>query len=137
MSGDYSFFYAQWFVVSGDCSLCFLCSVICGDWWLFALFCAQWFAVSGDCSFCFLCSVTCGEWWLFVLFLRSVIWGEWWLFVLFFVLSDLRWVVIAPFCFYWWNCNCCINWYFRNKTLFLWLKRPYFHFTDTGVYYPL
>ena len=33
----------------------------------------------------------------------------------------------------------CINWYFRNinKTLFLWLKRPYFHFTDTGVYYPL
>jgi hypothetical protein len=29
----------------------------------------------------------------------------------------------------------CINWYFRNKTLFLWLKRPYFHFTDTGVYY--
>jgi hypothetical protein len=31
----------------------------------------------------------------------------------------------------------CINWCFRNKTLFLWLKRPYFHFTDTGVYYPL
>jgi hypothetical protein len=31
----------------------------------------------------------------------------------------------------------CINWYFRIKTLFLWLKRPYFHFTDTGVYYPL
>ena len=31
----------------------------------------------------------------------------------------------------------CINWYFRNKTIFLWLKRPYFHFTDTGVYYPL
>jgi len=31
----------------------------------------------------------------------------------------------------------CINWYFRNKTLFLWLKRPYFHFTDIGVYYPL
>ena len=31
----------------------------------------------------------------------------------------------------------CINWYFRNKTPFLWLKRPYFHFTDTGVYYPL
>jgi hypothetical protein len=28
----------------------------------------------------------------------------------------------------------CINWYFHNKTLFLWLKRPYFHFTDTGVY---
>ena len=26
----------------------------------------------------------------------------------------------------------CINWYFRNKTLFLWLKRPYFHFTDTA-----
>ena len=31
----------------------------------------------------------------------------------------------------------CINWYFRNKTLFLWLKRPYFHFTDTGFNYPL
>jgi hypothetical protein len=31
----------------------------------------------------------------------------------------------------------CINGYFRNKTLFLWHKRPYFHFTDTGVYYPL
>jgi hypothetical protein len=31
----------------------------------------------------------------------------------------------------------CINWYFCNKTLFLWLKRPYFHFTDTGVYYLL
>ena len=31
----------------------------------------------------------------------------------------------------------CINWYFRNKTLFLWLKRSYFHFTETGVYYPL
>jgi hypothetical protein len=29
----------------------------------------------------------------------------------------------------------CINWYFRNKTLFLWLKSPYFHFTDTGLYY--
>jgi hypothetical protein len=25
----------------------------------------------------------------------------------------------------------CINGYFRNKTLFLWHKRPYFHFTDT------
>jgi hypothetical protein len=25
----------------------------------------------------------------------------------------------------------CINWYFRNKTLFLWLKRPYFHFLQT------
>jgi hypothetical protein len=31
----------------------------------------------------------------------------------------------------------CINGYFCNKTLFLWHKRPYFHFTDTGVYYPL
>jgi hypothetical protein len=31
----------------------------------------------------------------------------------------------------------CISWYFRNKTLFLRLKRPYFHFTYTGVYYPL
>ena len=31
----------------------------------------------------------------------------------------------------------CINWYFRNKTLLLWLKIPYFHFTDTGVCYPL
>jgi hypothetical protein len=37
----------------------------------------------------------------------------------------------------------CINWYFRNKTLFLWHKRPYFHFTDTtpfrlynGWYHP-
>ena len=31
----------------------------------------------------------------------------------------------------------CINWYLRNKPLFLWLKKPYFHFTDNGVYYPL
>ena len=29
----------------------------------------------------------------------------------------------------------CINWYFRNKTLFLRLRSPYFHFTYTGVYY--
>ena len=29
----------------------------------------------------------------------------------------------------------CINWYFSNKTLFLRLKRPYFHFTD--IYYHL
>ena len=31
----------------------------------------------------------------------------------------------------------CINWYFPNKTLFLWLKRPYFHFTDTASTTPL
>jgi hypothetical protein len=31
----------------------------------------------------------------------------------------------------------CISWYFRNKIPFLRHKIPYFHFTYTGVYYPL
>ena len=30
----------------------------------------------------------------------------------------------------------CISWYFRNKTLFLRLKRPYFHFAYTGATTP-